>query len=367
MLDTTAPLSGSYSPDDVVFLLKPVHVAETDVAEKERLIQTGAAHYSEMISEERRPDARYLDIFEDAFTRTTGRIGADIARIVATIADKVACGALSREITLCSLVRAGVPYGVLIHRELKALGIDSVHYGVSIIRGRGLDQNAMNHVFTTRDPDGILFVDGWTGKGAISRELQKSWSTLGCPGTPELVVLADPAGFATLSGSHEDWLIPSGILGANVSGLISRSILNADVVGPDDFHGTMSVDHLRDIDVSQRFVNAVSQAVVAARPTARPLPFDAGRLARLRAASADCVNGIATTYDVDNLNRIKPGIAEATRAVLRRRPNRVFVRNVADPDVAALVHLCRTDDVPVVDWAETTGPYRAITLIEKVS
>lgn len=366
MLDMNTPLSGSYAPDDVVFLLKPVRVAATDVAEKERLIQTGAAHYSEMISEERLPDARYLGIFEDAFTRNTERMGADIARIAATIADKVAHGALLREITLCSLVRAGVPYGVLIHRELKALGVDSVHYGVSIIRDRGLDENAMNHVFSERNPDGVLFVDGWTGKGAISRELQKSWADLGRADAPDLVVLADPAGFATLSGSHEDWLIPSGILGANVSGLISRSILNADVVGPHDFHGTMSVDHLRDIDCSRRFVDTVTHAVVAARNSAEPIQSDAGHLAQLREASAACVAGIARAHGIDNLNRIKPGIAEATRAVLRRRPNRVFVRNAADPDVAALVHLCRTDDVPVVECAATTGPYRAITLIEKV-
>ena len=352
-------LSGSYDADDVIFLLKPVRIKPTDVAEKERLIQTGAAHYSEMISEERRPDARYLEIFEDALARNTTRMGADIARIAATIAERVAVSSLPREITLCSLVRAGVPYGVLVHRELKALGIDSVHYGVSIIRDRGLDANAMSHVFKYHDPEGVLFVDGWTGKGAISRELQKSWA--------ELVVLADPAGFATLSGCHEDWLIPSGILGANVSGLISRSILNANVVGPDGLHGTMVVDHLRDIDVSVRLVDTVSEAAEAARAAAEPISFDAEQLAFLRMASATCIGGIAAEFEVNNPNRIKPGIAEATRAVLRRRPNRVFVRDASDPDVAALTHLCRTDNIPLVESAEITNPYRAVTLIEKVS
>ena len=367
MPDLSPPHLGSYHPDDVVFLLKPVRMTTTGVTEKERLIQTGAAHYSEMISQERRPDARYLQIFEDALTRNLHRIGRDIARLAATIARKIDTGALPRRITLCSLVRAGVPYGVLIHRELKAIGIDSLHSGVSIIRDRGLDANAMAHVFAARGRAGILFVDGWTGKGAISLELQKSWTDLGGEGTPELAVLADPAGFATLAASHDDWLIPSGILGANVSGLISRSILNAQIVGPGDFHATMPVDQLHDIDVSRRFVDEVSRAAAAARAAAAPLPFDPGRLARLRAASAACVHGIAAAYGVDNLNRIKPGIAEATRAVLRRRPNRVFVRDATDPDVAALVHLCRTDGVPLVECPKTPGPYRAVTLIEKVS
>ena len=35
---------------------------------------------------------------------------------------------------------------------------------------------------------------------------------------PRLVVLADPCGRAWLAASAEDWLIPSGILGATVSG-----------------------------------------------------------------------------------------------------------------------------------------------------
>lgn len=367
MLDTSQAFSGSYRADDVTFLLKPVRLAATDVAEKERLIQSGEAHYSEMLSEERRPDPVYLEIFEDAFARNTARMGHDIACIAATVAADVASGRLPEQVTLCSLVRAGVPYGVLLQRELTALGVDCAHFGISIIRDRGLDAVAMAHVFAARKPEGVLFVDGWTGKGAISKELSRAWAALGMAGAPRLLVLADPAGFATLSGSHEDWLIPSGILGANVSGLISRSILNDTVVGPGDYHGTVVADHLADIDLSRRFVDTVAQAVAAARPRATPRPWDPARLAGLRAASAACVDGLARAYGVDNLNRIKPGIAEATRAVLRRRPKAVFVRDAFDPDVAAIVHLCRTDGIELVESPDFTGPYRAVTLIEKVT
>ncbi|SDJ53928.1 cysteine protease StiP domain-containing protein [Salipiger marinus] len=367
MLDKTQDFSGSYLPEDVTFLLKPVHLATTDVSEKERRIQSGEAHYSEMLSEERRPDPTYLEIFEDAFARNTARMGYDLACIAATIAADVASGRLPEQVTLCSLVRAGVPYGVLLKRELTALGVDCTHFGVSIIRDRGLDAVAMAHVLAAHDPGGVLFVDGWTGKGAISTELTRSWTALGMPGAPQLVVLADPAGFAALSGSHEDWLIPSGILGANVSGLISRTILNDEVVGSGDFHGTVPADHLADMDLSRRFVDTVSEAVAKARPLATPRPRDPALLAHLRSASAACVRSIAGAHAVENLNRIKPGIAEATRAVLRRRPKAVFVRDAFDPDVAALVHLCRTDGIRLVESLEHTGPYRAITLIEKVT
>ncbi len=363
----TAPatITGSYDPRDVTFLLKPVQLRPTGVAEKERLIQSGTAHYSEMISEERRPDPRYLAIFEAARGRGDPRIAAEIVGIAKHLVARIAEGTLDPRITLCSLVRAGVPYGVLLQRELVAQGVDSEHFGVSIIRDKGLDGNAMAHVLAARPLGGILFVDGWTGKGAISGELARSWPAYSGGAAPELVVLADPSGHATLSGSHEDWLIPSGILGANVSGLISRSILNANVIGPRDFHGAIPVDHLADIDVSRPFVDrisALSGDVRGSVPAATP---DAETRATLRRAAAACVDRIAREEGVTNLNRIKPGIAEATRAVLRRRPAKVFVRSQDDPDLEALVHLCRQDAIPMEVSADRTGPYRAITLIEK--
>jgi len=134
----TGPIiSGTYHPQDVTFLLKPVQLAATEVAVKEKLIQSGAAHYSEMISEERRPDARYLAIFEQACINGEHRIAREISTLARVIAERIDSGLLESQITLCSLVRAGVPYGVLLQRELTAIGIDSKHFGVSIIRDKG--------------------------------------------------------------------------------------------------------------------------------------------------------------------------------------------------------------------------------------
>ena len=379
-------IKGSYRPEDITFLLKPVQIAPTDVATKERLIQSGSAHYSEMISKERRPDARYLAIFEQACAVGKQRIAREISQLAVRIANRTvastaivaadqnvadglmpeAPGALDSQITLCSLVRAGVPYGVLLQRELTALGVDSQHFGISIIRDKGLDANAIKYILERRPAGGVVFVDGWTGKGAIATELDRSWHDLtGCQ-QAELVVLADPSGFATMSGSHEDWLIPSGILGANVSGLISRSILNHNIIGKTDFHGSVPVSHLADIDVSLDFVDTISQLVAQHRATPLPaqIPQD---LMALRTRAIASVRQVADTYEVANLNRIKPGIAEATRAILRRKPQKAFVRSLRDPDLSALVHLCRTDGVDIEEDADITGPYRAITLIEKLA
>lgn len=366
MRQTPLVITGSYAPQDVTFLLKPVQIAPTDIADKERLIQSGAAHYSEMISEERRPDARYMEIFETARAAGVDRIAREICAMARQIAQRITQGTLPQQITLCSLVRAGVPYGVLLQRELTTLGVACHHFGISIIRDRGLDGNAIAYILEKHDVAGILFVDGWTGKGAIAAELQKSWRDLTGRDDVELVVLADPGGFATLSGSQDDWLIPSGILGANVSGLISRSILNSDVIGVHDFHGSIPVGHLGDIDVSCAFVDQITVLAGQYRGAKGALPAKVNTAALQEQARA-CVGNIATKFNVANPNRIKPGIAEATRAVLRRRPKQVFVRSLNDPDTAALVHLCRTDGIDIVEDAALTGPYRAITLIEKVA
>ncbi|MBT28169.1 MAG: hypothetical protein CMO01_00810 [Thalassobius sp.] len=366
MRDMSEPQLGSYAPEDITFLLKPVSIAPTGVAEKEAMIQSGRAHYSEMISEERRPDERYLEIFEQARGRSRTRIAREICAIALHLRDRIAEGTFDPQVTLCSLVRAGVPYGVLLHRELVALGIDSRHYGISIIRDRGLDEVAMQHVLAERPALGVLFVDGWTGKGAISRELRSSWQAI-TGMQPEMVVLADPSGHAAISGSHEDWLIPSGILGANISGLVSRSILRRDLVGPGDFHGSMPVSHLADIDMSRDFVDEITSSAKNLRGHVTAVSPDPKFRATLRAAAADCVSQIARAHGVENLNRIKPGIAEATRAVLRRRPDRVFVRSLEDHDLAALVHLCRTDGIDLVVDGDITFPYRAITLIKRTS
>jgi hypothetical protein len=360
--------SGSYPAEDVLFLLSRVRVAPTPIAEKERLIQSGGAHYSEMISEERRPDERYLELFERACVPGVPRLATEIRALSEHLIRLVEAGRLNARITLCSLVRAGVPYGVLLRRDLERMGVDVVHFGVSIIRDKGLDAVAMRHVLQERPAEGVVFVDGWTGKGAISTELERSWR--GMSGRdPILAVVADPCGRATLCGSRDDWLIPSGILGGNVSGLVSRSVLRPDLTGPDAFHGYVPLDHMADIDLSRSFVDRVDAALGRISGPVNPdpdaAPWEARRF-RLNAERA--VHEIAQRYRVENLNRIKPGIAEATRAVLRRRPDLVLVRNASgDPDLAALLHLCAQDGVPVLEAPELTGPYRAVTLIRRTS
>lgn len=364
--------SGSYAPEDVTFLLKPVgaeayhqHTAE----EKERLIQTGAKHYSEMIAREASPSPEYLAVFDAALARHGARMARETAALAASLN-----ATLPGPITLASLVRAGVPLGVLLTRALRALGRDVAHFGISIIRDRGLDLTALRTICAARPPAGLVFVDGWTGKGAIAGELEGDLAARAPEIAPRLVALADPCGRAWLSASHDDWLIPSGILGGIVSGLVSRTILNDALVAPGEFHATVRADHLAEWDRSRSFVDALTPPMLAALPAlAKTAPIAGAQPARemareaARAAAAQTIDRIAAHFNIANRNRIKPGIAEATRAVLRRAPERVLIRGTGDPDLAGLETLSDERGIALEVDPALVAPYRAITVIRAMT
>lgn len=350
--------SGSYDPADVQILLKPAKIAPTRVDEKEALIQSGQRHYSEMLSPERVPDARYMALFHEAMARNLGRLRADIDRLALQISLR---SETSAQCVPVSLARAGTPIGVLLTRQLRRMGVEAQHYSISIIRGRGIDRNAMRHILDRHDAQQIVFVDGWTGKGAITRELVETMAKSDLGVEPFLAVVADPAGCANLAATSEDYVIPSGLLNGIVSGLISRSVLNDTLVGPGDFHACLFMEEHRHADLSRGFVDAVD----AALPEARPDALWSLRVAEhSRNACRVMLDNIMAQEKVHDVNRIKPGIAEATRAILRRVPDRVLLKDMDDPEVAHMIYLARQSGVPIEQ--RDLGNYRAVTIIRKI-
>lgn len=352
--------SGSYLPDDVHFLLRRVDVRPTAVEEKERLIQSGRKHYSEMISHESAPGEAHRSLFEKALERNGERMAADVQALALALANE--CD--GQEIVLVSFVRAGLPLGVLLRRALLDLGRRAVHYGISVIRDRGIDPVALESIIRAHGASNIVFVDGWTGKGAIAGEIKRSLAQDSrFPREPRLVVLADPCGAAWLAASAQDWIIPSGILGATVSGLVSRSIWPAE----GGLHGCMVYDHLRDHDLSRPFIERIEQRRQGLSSVPRIHPWTPEQRAALRKDAQQVVADLAQRFAVNNLNRIKPGIAEATRAVMRRVPDHVLVRSKADSDVQLLMHLTERAGIEVEEAGVALGPYRAVTLIRSLS
>lgn len=358
MTDFT-PFSGAYLAEDVHFLLQPVELEMTPVEKKEQLIQSGARHYSEMLSQEPEPTAWHLDIFSKALDSGAERLAKEVAMLAQALAERFG----DTPIVLASLVRAGVPLGVMLHQTLRAMGKVSHHYGISIIRDRGIDDVALAWIEARHGTEGIVFIDGWTGKGAISGELRRSLRDRpGYPDEPRLAVLADPCGKAWLAASDDDWLIPFGIMGAPVSGMISRSIWSAD-----GLHGCVKCDHLAAFECSRMLVDTVAHY----RQRLDFITLPRGELSQTKKAalsqqSEQVIQTLAQTYQISSINRIKPGIAEATRAVLRRVPDHVLVRSTDDPDVALLVYLAREKGLAITEVGDAIGQYRAVTIIKKV-
>jgi hypothetical protein len=357
-LSEAPPFSGSYATEDVTFLLKPVALAPTPVADKERLIQSGRRHYSEMIAPEALPAPAYLALYAAAERRNRGRLAQDVANLAGQLAER----ASGREIVIASLARAGTPIGVLLLRQLLRLGVPAFHYSISIIRDRGIDEQALRYIAARHDPADVIFVDGWTGKGAIAGELRRSLAGAALGFRPTLAVIADPAGEADLAASAEDYLIASGLLNAVVSGLVSRTILSMETVGPGDFHACVFYPQWRAQDLSRAFADSVSALAVTL--TREPLPDHQARRPGLRAGCEAMIADVATRAGVADRNRIKPGIAEATRAFLRRVPDRLFLRDPDDPDVAHLIHLAGMAEV-AVERLRHDSAYRAVAVIER--
>ncbi|MGH8581690.1 MAG: cysteine protease StiP family protein [Gammaproteobacteria bacterium] len=353
--------TGSYPHTDVQILLKPIDIIDTPVMEKEALIQSGRRHYSELISFERLPSGRYLQVFHQAMAQNRQRMATDVARLAGLIADRHA-GA----ITLVSLARAGTPVGVLIRHTLERhFQRRASHYSVSIIRDRGLDANALRYILDRGHRDtSLVFVDGWTGKGVIAGELAEAIATFnrvhGTEVSADLHVLADLSGSAAVAASVEDYLIPSSILNATISGLISRSILNRDYIGPDDFHGCRYYAEYAADDLSRWFVEALLTSIDSVMD--RPLPpWRAPERPLLQEASRSFLQWAALHFGVGDPNRVKPGLGEATRVLLRRVPDRLLVRDPREPSVRHLLLLARERRVPV---EHAPGlPYRAAALI----
>ncbi|MFD5747650.1 phosphoribosyltransferase [Streptomyces sp. NPDC127033] len=353
------PAFSSYAPQDVGWLLQDLSDVELEAPteEREEAIQSGGAHYAESLPVEYQPSERYQKLFAAALETSAARV----ARAVGTVTETVLAERSPRPV-LVSLARAGTPVGVLMRRWAQHRhGLDLPHYAVSIVRGRGIDANALRWLAAHHDPADVVFVDGWTGKGAITRELAEALA--GFDGfDPEIAVLADPGGCVRTYGTREDFLIPSACLNSTVSGLISRTVLRADLVGPDDFHGAKHYRELAGADVSQHFLDTV-----AARfdEVADAVSKEVGELlAADRAPTWEgwaAVERISEEYGIHDVNLVKPGVGETTRVLLRRVPWKILAQRGAGADLDHVRLLAEQRGVPV---EEVDGlPYTCVGLI----
>ncbi|MGE9693622.1 phosphoribosyltransferase [Streptomyces sp. CH6] len=353
------PAFSSYPAADVGWLLQDLSdtALEAPTEEREEAIQSGGAHYAESLPVEYQPTPAYQRLYHEALDASAARV----ATAVGTVTETVLAERSPRPV-LVSLARAGTPVGVLMRRWARERhGIDVPHYAVSIVRGRGIDANALRWLAAHHDPRDVVFVDGWTGKGAITRELAEALEDF--PGfDPGLAVLADPGSCVRTYGTREDFLIPSACLNSTVSGLISRTVLRADLVGPDDFHGAKFYRELAGADVSNAFVDTVAARFTeVAETVGQRVKELAGSDRAPTWEGWRAVERLSEEYGINDVNLVKPGVGETTRVLLRRVPWRIVARRDAGADLDHIRLLAEQRGVPVEETDDL--PYTCVGLI----
>lgn len=356
-------MRSTYSNKDVEFLLTDITdlVSETSIEEKEKLLQSGAC-YSEFLPEEYLPTKEYQELFLNQLKNNAKEIAFYIKLLADKVIDKKKH---SKEVVLVSLARAGVPIGVLLKRYIeKYYNIPTYHYAISIIRGLGIDENALHYILKSHNSEDIVFVDGWTGKGAIQKELieaclsfeEKYKVSL----DSELAVLADTGHCTKLFGTRSDFLIPSACLNSTVSGLVSRTFYRKDIIADYQFHGAKYYKQFENHDVSNLFIDSIEQYF----PEISSYPMGAyNKTISCEYSGWQETEDIRHIFDIPTINMVKPGVGETTRVLLRRVPWKILVKDKNDKRLEHILLLAKNRNVEVVEYPLSI--YNCIGLIKK--
>jgi hypothetical protein len=397
--------------DECEILLKDLTgiIEEITVEEKEELIRSGV-NYSEFISKEDVPSESMKKIFFSMLKWSKRKIATYVVKISEAIYNEK-----GKDLVLVSLARAGTPYGILIKRYLKLkYNVDIKHYSISIIRGKGIDYNALKYILKNNQRGNIQFVDGWTGKGSIIGELNSNIDKFNKEFNKNvdssLAVVADPAKLCKFYGTREDIVIPSCCLNSTVSGLISRTVHNREFIGEMDFHGAKTLDYLRSEDLSMYFIDEISnefcselvdnyddiegvlredfegeEEIAGNKVYGNDDEYaidNIGIESKVTKSRSKYLNGceslmepiekeyartiaeeIRQTFNVKSINNIKLSIGESARVLLRRKARLVLVRDLEDKNIAHIIELAKEKGVKVVKY--NTGSYRCMAIIEE--
>ncbi|MBP3916046.1 cysteine protease StiP domain-containing protein [Clostridium sp.] len=345
---------------DCIFLLKDLtdKIKEITIEEKEELIRSGVS-YSEMISKESIPSKDIKNIFLNILNRDKKLIAYYVAKI-----SEIIYRQKGNKLVIVSLARAGTPYGILIRKYLKLkYKVDIPHYSISIIRDKGIDSNALKYILSEHREANIQFVDGWTGKGSITKELNKSIDDFNNKNKTNidssLAVISDPAKLCKVCGTREDFGIATCCLNSTVSGLISRTIHNEKYIGKNDFHGAKTLYYLKDQDYSQYFIDEINNEFNKINIDYKNLVLEIED----KEYSMKIVNKIRELYDVNNINNIKLSVGESARVLLRRDPRVVLVKNKSDKNIEHILKLAEEKGVKIIEYKDSD--YNCISIINE--
>lgn len=336
--------------NEVILLLTDVtgRVKPVSIEERGKIITSGGKARS-VIIHEYEVSEKYREIVHRHMDNYIG----DMARYTGILAERL-YEAKGSSLVLVDIVRAGIPIGILVKRYLKKYyNADIPHYGISLVEG--LDPKAMEYIISRHGRSGIQFIDGWTGKGTVAKEILKS--CMDYDGVDaSLAVLSDCTGFAKYAGTREDVYIPHSPLNAAVTGLVSITVKNPEYSGKNGFHAAMYLKNMEQYDESEQFVDAVSawfskQMPEEIKPDGWGIPY---------MMMGEGINKIAVETGNDR-SLLNPGINEAARAVLRRDLDSLLVYDKNDYDLIPLMELAESKGIRIIEYKKLYG-YKAVSV-----
>jgi hypothetical protein len=348
---------GSYAASDVHLLFTPHLISEQPSEETINAV-------SGVQAVEYQPSEAYLKFFYATFAQNRRRLAQDIL----SLARQLMFRSRKRPRLLVSLARAGIPIGVLLKRTLQEhLKVDMAHYSVSLLSDAGLDENALHYILQHHDPLGrdITFVDGWTATGTVARALWQGISHFNRKHktqiSPDLHVIADLAGIATIAATTEDYLIPSALLNATINGLVSRPWrLETEL---DSFFNCYFFEYRLDEDLSRWYVEQLLSEIKQLDNT--PPCIQPEVRIRQQETSQTFMDEMIKTYRLASLRQFKPGLGESTRLLLQGngQASELLVRNRRSSDVEGLLLLANEQGIPVTEMSSM--PYKAALVMTK--
>jgi len=334
-------IQSSYKKQDCVFVLNDVGNwinEENNEVRKEK--RRRGKHDFEMLPKESYPSQKYLNWFYSALQQSAHTLAFYIALMAKTIWKEK-----GKDVVFVSFARRGTPIGILLKRYLQyRYEVDIPHYSISILQEKGIDENAVLYILHRHPSAFIQFIDGWTGKGSIAKELKSSIKQLkekyDVDISDDLAVVSDPAHAASICGTREDFLLPSACLNATVSGLISKTFYWGDLAGMYGYHGAKYYKEWEKQDLSYYFIEMVERYFPYADSAPvgkRPVTFQGWNE----------IKDIQKRYRVNHIHNIKAGIGETTKSLLTKTPELILIKDIHHPQTEHVLWFAQKMNIPV--------------------
>ena len=133
----------------------------------------------------------------------------------------------------------------------------------------------------------------------------------------------------------------------------------------DDFHGAKFYKELADSDLSNFYVDTISENFGKVEEQVKQ------SLEQLRQEDKtptwlgmDSIERIQNIYNISNTHFIKPGVGETTRVLLRRIPWKILINPNHSNDLSHILFLAKERNVPVEEFRDMS--YTCCGIIKEV-